>query len=328
LLDKLYYPLLLWDEMDYVSVFILIFCFAVGITTYILAIIFLYKNKSIISRFFLAFLSLLTAMILIATIMNYLEPVLIKTSVPYFILSLLSRFSTICFAVSSVLLAHKLVNLFQSRHAYIIEIIIMTVITIAAMSFFYYALMDEHLYRHALRGFDLSDLVVYPFILYPFLLALICLNRIENRILRKLVRTLAVTTLAGTPFIFLEDFNMFILLGEGTAHPLTIHFLVFPLLYILVNIFMLYYGFKYLVVGERGPSGAAAVSEPFMLHYAITLREKEIIELLLEGLSNKEIGAKLFISPATVRNHLHNIFDKTGVASRIELLKRCQSFPG
>ncbi|MEJ2665003.1 MAG: hypothetical protein P8107_13345, partial [Spirochaetia bacterium] len=39
------------------------------------------------------------------------------------------------------------------------------VITIAAMSIYYYALVDEHLYRHALRGFDLSDVIVYPFIL-------------------------------------------------------------------------------------------------------------------------------------------------------------------
>ncbi len=314
--------------MDYISVFILIFCFAVGITTYILAIIFLSKNKSAVSRFFLVFLSMLTGMILIATVMNYLEPLFIKTSIPYFILSLLSRFSTVCFAVSAILLAHKLVNLFQSRRAYFIEIIIMSVITVAAMGIYYYALVDEHIYRHALRGFDFSDLIVYPFILYPFLLVLICLNRIENRILRKVVRTFAIITIAGTPFIFLEDFNLFILLGEGTSHPLTIHFLVFPLLYILVNIFMLYYGFKYLVFRERGPVGPAVVSEPFMRHYGITLREKEIVELLLEGLSNKEIGAKLFISPATVRNHLHNIFDKTGVSSRIELLKLCQSFPG
>jgi DNA-binding CsgD family transcriptional regulator len=299
LLDKPYYPLLLSNEMDYVSVFILIFCFAVGITTYILAIIFLSKNKSAESRLFLVFLSLLTAMILIATIMNYLEPLLIKTSTPYFILSLLSRLSTICFAVSAVLLAHKLVNLFQSRRAFISEVFIMAVLTVVAMSIYYYALVDEQLYTHALRGFDPSDLIVYPFILYPFLLALLFLKRIENRILRKVVRTFSITTLVGTPFIFLEDFNMFIR----------------------------YYGFKYLVVRERGPVGPAVVSEPFMLRYGITLREKEIIELLLEGLSNKEIGSRLFISPATVRNHLHNIFDKTGVSSRIELLKLCQSFP-
>jgi DNA-binding CsgD family transcriptional regulator len=314
--------------MDYISVFILIFCFAVGITTYILALIFLYKDKNAVSRFFLVFLSLLTAMILIATVMNYLEPLLVKTSISYFILSLLSRLSTIAFAVSAVLLAHKLVNLFQSRRAYIIEVMIMAVLAVAAMSIYYYALVDEHLYTHALRGFDPSDLIVYPFILYPFLLTLVFLNRIENRILHKVVRTFSVTTLAGTPFIFLEDFNMFIRLGTGPSSSLTFHFLVFPLLYILVNVFMLYYGFKYLVVREGVKGALTAVSEPFMLRYGITLREKEITELLLEGLSNKEIGTRLFISPATVRNHLHNIFDKTGVASRIELLNLCQSFPG
>jgi len=36
-------------------------------------------------------------------------------------------------------------------------------------------------------------------------------------------------------------------------------------------------------------------------------------------LGNKEIGEKLFISEQTVKNHLHNIFDKLGVSDRLEL---------
>ena len=52
----------------------------------------------------------------------------------------------------------------------------------------------------------------------------------------------------------------------------------------------------------------------------ITKREKEIIELLAHGLSEKEIGEKLFISPKTVNNHLDNIRKKTGVSKNIELV--------
>jgi DNA-binding CsgD family transcriptional regulator len=39
-------------------------------------------------------------------------------------------------------------------------------------------------------------------------------------------------------------------------------------------------------------------------------REKEIVQLVAQGFRNKEIGEKLFISEQTVKNHLHNIFDK------------------
>ena len=45
-------------------------------------------------------------------------------------------------------------------------------------------------------------------------------------------------------------------------------------------------------------------------------REKEVLSLLAQGLSNREIGAALFISPVTVKVHVRHIFDKLGVKSR------------
>jgi two-component system nitrate/nitrite response regulator NarL len=48
-------------------------------------------------------------------------------------------------------------------------------------------------------------------------------------------------------------------------------------------------------------------------------REKEIVQLIAQGFRNKEIAEKLFISEQTVKNHLHNIFDKLGVSDRLEL---------
>jgi two-component system, NarL family, nitrate/nitrite response regulator NarL len=48
-------------------------------------------------------------------------------------------------------------------------------------------------------------------------------------------------------------------------------------------------------------------------------REKEIVQLVAQGFRNREIGEKLFISEQTVKNHLHNIFDKLGVSDRFEL---------
>lgn len=50
--------------------------------------------------------------------------------------------------------------------------------------------------------------------------------------------------------------------------------------------------------------------------YNFTDREKEIIVAISEGLSNKEISAKLFISEGTVRNYITNILDKTQLEHR------------
>ena len=48
-------------------------------------------------------------------------------------------------------------------------------------------------------------------------------------------------------------------------------------------------------------------------------REREIVTLVAQGHKNKEMAEKLFISEQTVKNHLHNIFDKLGVSDRLEL---------
>ena len=51
----------------------------------------------------------------------------------------------------------------------------------------------------------------------------------------------------------------------------------------------------------------------------VSNREKEIVQLVVQGFHNKEIGVRLLISEQTVKNHLHNIFDKLGVSDRLEL---------
>lgn len=56
------------------------------------------------------------------------------------------------------------------------------------------------------------------------------------------------------------------------------------------------------------------------IKYNISQREVEIVEMILNGKSNKEIASGLFISYHTVKNHISNIFAKLNVSSRHELL--------
>lgn len=53
----------------------------------------------------------------------------------------------------------------------------------------------------------------------------------------------------------------------------------------------------------------------------LTARELEVVPLVAEGLSNKEIGARLGISHATVKVHLKSVFRKLGLDGRIQLLR-------
>ena len=53
-----------------------------------------------------------------------------------------------------------------------------------------------------------------------------------------------------------------------------------------------------------------------------TARERQVVELVVEGASNDEIGARLDISSRTVESHLRRLFERVDVASRTELAAR------
>ena len=60
-----------------------------------------------------------------------------------------------------------------------------------------------------------------------------------------------------------------------------------------------------------GPSVSEHVPE-------LTVREREVLRLLADGLSNEEIGKRLFISAETVRTHLRKAMDKLGAETRTQ----------
>ncbi len=68
--------------------------------------------------------------------------------------------------------------------------------------------------------------------------------------------------------------------------------------------------------GERGSAGIEALSE----------REVEIVRLLAEGCSNREIADKLVITEGTVKNHVTNILGKLGVRDRTQAALRAREF--
>jgi DNA-binding NarL/FixJ family response regulator len=65
---------------------------------------------------------------------------------------------------------------------------------------------------------------------------------------------------------------------------------------------------------RRQHEGRQAVSK------VLTPREIEIVRLVAEGYRNKPIADRLSISEGTVKIHLHNVYEKTGVAGRLELV--------
>ena len=99
-------------------------------------------------------------------------------------------------------------------------------------------------------------------------------------------------------------------------------FLFSSIPYALYGIFLIWY-----FLNRFTPDAAQQfeITETFANRYGITGREKEIMRGIILGRSNADIAAELFISLATVKTHLHNIYRKVGVDSRFDLLARIRS---
>ena len=76
--------------------------------------------------------------------------------------------------------------------------------------------------------------------------------------------------------------------------------------------------FKNEVLAFTGISKPAGSEDP--IFEALSPRERDILVGIADGLTNREIGARLYISEKTVRNHLTRIFDKLGVHSRAQAI--------
>lgn len=70
---------------------------------------------------------------------------------------------------------------------------------------------------------------------------------------------------------------------------------------------------------ELRATGLATTGRPNAPTIPLTAQERQIAELAATGLTNKQIGARLFLSHRTVGSHLHRLYPKLGIASRTAL---------
>jgi DNA-binding NarL/FixJ family response regulator len=83
------------------------------------------------------------------------------------------------------------------------------------------------------------------------------------------------------------------------------------------------FGNDYILVMTKVPEKELPFdTDTFAIRYGLSRREKELVTLIFQGLSNMEIGEQMFISEHTVKVHLKHIFDKVGVKNRTSLIRK------
>jgi DNA-binding CsgD family transcriptional regulator len=131
---------------------------------------------------------------------------------------------------------------------------------------------------------------------------LIGFNRLDNSY-KKLTKTFTFL------LIFFVLVFMVQLLFDLDVNP-------FPFFYALWSILLIIYFWKNIFVVSISKLSSASLIE----QYHITEREKDIMDLIVLGKTNKAIGEQLYISEKTVKNHIYNLYKKLGINSRFELM--------
>jgi DNA-binding NarL/FixJ family response regulator len=60
----------------------------------------------------------------------------------------------------------------------------------------------------------------------------------------------------------------------------------------------------------------------------LTARQREILEMVVEGLSNAQIARRLYLSESTIKQHLGAVYKELGVSNRTQAAKRCREHAG
>ena len=142
-------------------------------------------------------------------------------------------------------------------------------------------------------------------------------KRITDPEVRKIIVAFVILSAAFGPIIIFDSMLPFIEPIPNSIIPGGAF--SFPLYFFWINILILVYLIGYFVGIPEPEYGQ--INDEKIQAYHITDREKEIIILLKQGLTYKEIGEKLFISAHTVNNHVAKIYSKMGVKSKFELLR-------
>jgi DNA-binding CsgD family transcriptional regulator len=143
--------------------------------------------------------------------------------------------------------------------------------------------------------------------------------RQENNETLELARRMGIFALVLTPFLIYVDFFDMPLPFVGWHLPQGLH--VNPLILLVWSLALLGLRSRSMLTKPVEASAVPLLDGlGFHERYAISPREREVMALLVQGLSYESMADRLCISLSTVKTHINRIYRKTGVNSKVELI--------
>lgn len=172
----------------------------------------------------------------------------------------------------------------------------------------YYLFETHYIFRFSIRASIISV------ILYELYIGLKNYKQVVNKDLKQAIKAFILITILFLPLLTLESYKPYIQLIKNIE---LLKIAALPSYFLTINIFNLIFVLKYFNTPPFISDNR--LTDYFKQKYDITEKQSEIIQLIIEGVTYKQIAEKLFISPKTVDNHVQNIYKKLNVNSKMQL---------
>jgi DNA-binding CsgD family transcriptional regulator len=170
------------------------------------------------------------------------------------------------------------------------------------------------------EAWDLAGMILYGLAMASFgIMARGALPRTEPAALRPLVRSYGLIAIVFAPVGVIEH------LVELAQLPWLGYISLDHVFYLAWNIVSMSAAIRVFRPTETGVPALETVPVERVRALGLSARESEMATMIARGLANKEIANELSISPATVRTHIYNLYQKVGARSRVELLNKLRS---
>lgn len=314
----------------YILLILYLIAFIIGFSTILYSIIYYIIERVTWLKYYIVFLSTFGFLLLIRAVklLSFLTiPLFLSNSIfniLYFFALSISMALMLYFIPAFLYRFLKLKWAVKENIQYLILSVIFFVISILGI------LLNFNFYI-------MANVIFYISILYLFILGFLHYKNIKDDTIKFMVKILGLITIFIYPILVYQ----LILLNKNTLDIGSID-ITLVLFYIWWNLVMLGYLLWYFIgiiknknmfvnkesinknlenneKQENINKNIQSVKEESI---NLTKREKEILSFLLAGKTNKEVALILDISLNTVNNHVANIYDKSGVKNRVELVNK------
>lgn len=300
-----------------ISLFIGIWALLLGIWTLSYVYQTYKRHKKNFLKWYFIFIFLMNFSIIVFQIIAYLY--VLKSDTSFMLLLYRYVFASIINSLSVVITIYYLSKILTELNYLNFPAFIRSTFIIVMTIFLINYFIGLYLFLQFETGYWLriTDLVVDIFSWLAIFVVLIYFSLIAPKNKIQIYRKVSLT------FFYLY-ITFYILWSLSVLPPEPIRYYTVFFTYIIFNVIPLIwipkYYLKLLNIHKQEDEIGPSIS--FIKKFHITKREKDIINLIITGKSNKEIADILFISLSTVRNHIYRLYQKLKVNSRVQMINK------